>query len=114
MDTDTAAALLFCLSLCLGIVVVAFHVRITVLSEEVASLKGREKQLQHALTAYKNYYQENENKIRAVQTKNNDKLLVDQRTYNLIALAVNNSNDNEARSAALQACKRIVSQIGKK
>lgn len=38
---------------------------------------------------------------------------LDQQTTSLIKLAVGNSNENEARSAAMQACKRLSKQISK-
>lgn len=42
-----------------------------------------------------------------------EKLLIDHQTYSLISLAVNNSNENEARTAAMKACKRVILQIQK-
>jgi hypothetical protein len=38
----------------------------------------------------------------------------DTKTSSLIRLAVSNSNENEARSAAVQACQRIHKQINKR
>jgi len=35
----------------------------------------------------------------------------DQQTVSLIKLAVGNTNENEARTAAVQVCKRIYKQI---
>ena len=42
-----------------------------------------------------------------LQEHNKNKLVIDSTTDKLINLAINNSNDNEAKSAAIQACKRI-------
>lgn len=36
---------------------------------------------------------------------------MDKTTKNLIKLAVNNSNENEARTAALKACKRLYEKV---
>jgi hypothetical protein len=37
----------------------------------------------------------------------------DQQTTSLIRLAISNPNENEARSAAVQACKRLYKQLPK-
>lgn len=38
----------------------------------------------------------------------------DQKTNSLIKMAISNANENESRSAAVQACKRIAKQLGVK
>ena len=37
--------------------------------------------------------------------------VIDETTYKLIMLAVDDSNDNESRNAAINACKRIAKKI---
>ena len=43
-----------------------------------------------------------------------NKLLIDRKTYSLITLAVRSNNDNEARNAAVQACKKIILLVAKR
>lgn len=48
-----------------------------------------------------------------LQKNNYNKITVDTKTYSLVMLAVNNSNDNEARAAAVIACKKLIKLISK-
>lgn len=38
----------------------------------------------------------------------------DQKTHSLLKMAVSNANENESRTAAMEACKRIAKQLGVK
>ena len=62
-------------------------------------------QLQHQNAKLNAFHQFWSNQV--MKPSNDSSADIDQTTQRLIELAVNNPNDNEARNAAIQACKRL-------